>query len=379
MDLWWLAPRLALAGMIDGLLPNLLVAGITGGCAIATVLWLAKKRWEPALQHLTSVVDREMQGAERAAQALQQRAQAQAQRGHRQAASVHGAIAGVRALQNLTEELDQCATDLNQLAQLMAHETHRPASPGIARHVVSSAKQLAMTAEQARITYRRLQSSVSQLLAESTNDEAMGEEMAQHAHELTGAVQRLRQDVHGAKPANRRPRDPRNAAPLTRRDEPPRRDPRDDLPPPRRDESSSRRDPRDERPHPAPTPRDERRYEDNHPADLARERSRNREGDHAREAYDESFPRDERRERGAPPHRDEPPPRRRESVRPLDESEADIAAAPSQGRGGNAGPTRRRDHPPDVMPRREAHSGWLSDHYSMPPRRHEDDSSRRRY
>src|SRR5262249_49409072 len=151
----------------------------------------------------------------------QQRAQAQAQRGHRQAASVHGAIAGVRALQNLTEELDQCANDLNHLAQLMAQDTHRSSSPGIERHVVSSAKQLSMTAEQARITYRRLQSSVNQLLAESTNDEVLGEEMAQHAHELTGAVQRLRQDMHGVKAPMRRPHDPREAEPDIRRDEPP--------------------------------------------------------------------------------------------------------------------------------------------------------------
>nr|MBA3823162.1 hypothetical protein [Ktedonobacterales bacterium] len=157
------------------------------------------------------------------------------------------------------------------------------------------------------------------------------------------------------------------------------------------DVAPSRRDPRDERPRPAPLPREERRFDEPLLPDGRRERVRSRDDDRRYEEarpHEDAYLRDERRERDMAPHRDTPSPRRREPLVP-DESDAEIAVPPPR-RGGNAGPTRRREPAPDVMPhrlpdltsrppRREENSGWLSDQYPMPPRRHEDDGPRRRY
>src|SRR5579883_1923308 len=88
----------ALASMTDGLAQIVGVAALTGICVVGGVVWLAKKRWEPALQQVATLVEREVRQAERSAQALRAGMQAQAQRAQRQASSMHGAIAGVRAL-----------------------------------------------------------------------------------------------------------------------------------------------------------------------------------------------------------------------------------------------------------------------------------------
>ncbi len=243
--MWFVARQeslLVLASLTDSLPQILLVGLVMGGCLVGVVLWLAKRHWEPTMRRLTTMVEHEMQRAERSAQALQAGMQAQNQRAQRQAASVHGAIAGVRALHNITEELDQCASDLKHLAHLMSAESP---SRRIADHVVTSAKQIALTAEQAHQTYHRLQSSVNQLVAEATSIQDFGEEAEQHARELTGMMDRVRQGMR-----TRRPVAP--AAPMKlpdgerrRREEPP---PRREEPPPRREEPSSRRNTRREAP-----------------------------------------------------------------------------------------------------------------------------------
>ena len=336
MQMVWLiarhAPMLVMASMTDNFSSIILVAAVMGACVIGGMMWLAKRRWEPALNQLTTVVEREMQRAERSAQALQAGMQVQAQRVQRQSASVHGAIAGVRALHNITEDLDQCANDLKHLAHLMADEaSSRRTAPGIAEHVVTSAKQIALTADQARQTYRRLQTSVNQLVAEATSMQDFGEEAEQHARELTGMMERLRQ---GIQPQQRRPKSP---APMKlpdadrpRRDEPP---VRRDEPPMRREEPPPRRVSRREPPPPpdwsveAPIPARE-------PSERRREMpERERLREHERERYAEDLPparrpthrREEdipdagergvnrvthRRDEGAPPHHSMRPPER---------------------------------------------------------------------
>jgi hypothetical protein len=298
-----------LASVTDGWAQGAVMALVMGVCVALSVVWLAKRRWEPAVQHLTSLVEREMHQADRAAQALRAGMQAQAARAQRQASSVHGAIAGVRALHNVTEELDQCASDLKHLAHLIAAESSsRRAAPGLADHVVSSAQQLALTAEQARQAYRRLHASVNQLVAEASSMQADDQEAEQHARDLTGAVERLRQGVHqqprarprrhetdmprpraDAPPARRTydeppaahhpydepspPRDGRAAAPASRRYRPDAEDPaRNDEPPHRH---AARRDP-DARPpewYPADDTPDRRRSRDPEAERAGRERA----------------------------------------------------------------------------------------------------------
>jgi hypothetical protein len=192
---------MALASLGDGWLQGIVIAALTGLCVVGGVVWLAKRRWEPALQQLTMLVEREMHHAEQSAQALRAGAQAQALRAQRQAASVHGAIAGVRALHSITEDLDHCATDLKHLAQIVTTEIAGRRAASLADHVVTSAQQLALTADQAHQTYRRLQASINQLVAEATSSQDYGQEAEQQARELTGAVERLRAGVrprHGA-------------------------------------------------------------------------------------------------------------------------------------------------------------------------------------
>lgn len=201
----WMA-QVALASLGDGWLQGIVIAALTGLCAVGGVVWLAKRRWEPALQQLTTLVEREMHHAEQSAQALRVGAQAQALRAQRQAASVHGAIAGVRALHSITEELDHCATDLKHLAQIVAAEGSGRRTASLADHVVTSAQQLALTAEQAHQTYRRLQASINQLVAEATSSQDYGHEAEHHARELTGAVERLMRPRQGAPAGSHQPR-----------------------------------------------------------------------------------------------------------------------------------------------------------------------------
>ncbi len=242
----WIDGYPVLASVADGWMQGIVMALVMGACVAGGVLWLAKRRWEPAVQHLTSLVEREVHQADHAAQALRVGLHAQAQRAQRQASSVHGAIAGVRALHNITEELDQCADDLKHLAQLIAAESAaRRAAPGLADHVGTSAKHLALTAEQARQTYRRLHASVNQLVAEASSMQANEQEAEQHARDLTGAVERLRQGVR-ARPH----RADAAAAPRPRLDAPPPRRYRPDAlpddPPPYADSPrrpTARRDP----------------------------------------------------------------------------------------------------------------------------------------
>jgi hypothetical protein len=187
--------QMVLASLGDGWLQGIVIAALTGLCAVGGVMWLAKRRWEPALQQLTTLVEREMHHAEQSAQALRAGAQAQALRAQRQAASVHGAIAGVRALHSITEDLDHCATDLQHLAHIVATDASGRRAASLAEQVVTSAQQLALTADQAHQTYRRLQASINQLVAEATSSQDDGQEAEQHARDLTGAVERLRAGV----------------------------------------------------------------------------------------------------------------------------------------------------------------------------------------
>ena len=336
MQMVWLnarhAPTLVMANMTDSFPSIILVAAVMGACVIGGMLWLAKRRWEPALRQLTSVVEREMQRAEQSAQALQAGMHVQAQRAQRQSASVHGAIAGVRALHNITEDLDQCATDLKHLAHLMADEaSSRRTAPGIAEHVVTSAKQIALTADQARQTYRRLQTSVNQLVAEATSMQDFGEEAEQHARELTGMMERLRQGIQPRRPKSPAPMKLPNAE-RSRHEEPPIRR---DEPPARREEPLPPRRVAHREPPPPPDWSVEAPISPREPSERRRdmpERERLREREHERDRYAEDVPparrpthrRGEdsaaeergsdrpthRRDEGAPPHHSMRPPER---------------------------------------------------------------------
>lgn len=327
----------------------LFVAIVMAGCVVGGVMWLAKKRWEPALNNLTTMVEREMRRAEQSAQALQAGMHAQAQRAQRQSASVHEAIAGVRALHNITEDLDQCATDLKHLAQLMSSDaSSRRAAPAIAEHVVTSAKQIAITADQARQTYRRLQTSVNQLVAEATSMQDFGEEAEQHARDLTGMMERLRQGIQ-----------PRSAKGAQRPTKLP------DAEPPRREPA----------PRPVKLPDAERPRHEAVPAYRPPRREPPPPPDWSEEAPVAPPPREPRRAPAASRYLDDPPPVRHPTrQRPPEEEREDRR------------PTRRReeDIPPPRHPSRHAEredpryrhlpeedaSGWLADQDRPAPSDH---------
>ena len=127
-----------------GMVLLLLAVGVAG-----VIIWLTLRQWGPALRQLSTIVDREMREAEHSAEGLQHNAQAQMKRVYRQAASVRGALDGVKSLHSLSVDIEQRAHDLRQLAHHMAAESsvHGVASDDFARYAISSADQLAETAE----------------------------------------------------------------------------------------------------------------------------------------------------------------------------------------------------------------------------------------
>lgn len=196
-----------LASLAENIGSMVLVAVVSATIVGGLVLWSTTRRFAPAMKQLAIVMDREIRQAEQSAIALEKTANAQIKRVWRQAASVHDAIGGVHDLHSITTELEQQASDLRQMAHLLANEsnTRASSSPGLAHHAVASAKQLSHTAERTRETYRRLLSSVNQLVAESDGIRNSGEDAERHAHELTGMVERVRSAMGNRPPKGERP------------------------------------------------------------------------------------------------------------------------------------------------------------------------------
>jgi hypothetical protein len=236
---------------------------VISACVAVAIFWFISHRWGPMLQRIVTIVDREMGQAQRSAEALQQSAQSQMKRAYRQAAAVRSALDGVKSLYSLTTEIEQHARDLRQIAHRMAAESssYGPASGEVARYAVSSADHLAETAERAKHTYRKLLTSVNQIVADSDGLRE-GEEVERQVRELTGAVERVRLAMpeHRGMPAKRPrthpPRDERSVEGARRsalHDSRPGSRGHDDLDlPPRRSESEreyhARHDERSDRP-----------------------------------------------------------------------------------------------------------------------------------
>ena len=350
------APTMALGSLTDtimqfGMLVLLVAVGIAGG-----VVWLAVRRWGPALRHLSSVVDRELGQAEHSADLLQKSAQAQMKRVYRQAASVRGALDGVKSLGSLTKEIEERARDLQGIAQQMATDsTTFDASIDLAQYTVNSADELAHTAERAAHTYRKLVSSLDQLISETEGQRDLHEESERHVRELTGAVERVRHAVADQRGAARAPRQTMHPSGnggeliVAARQPTPPRDAR-----------------ADERPH---APRDR---ESAPPYDESLPR-RSNPGRRDVPRRDDAPPRDGRRDE---PQRDEP---RREPppARPVTRSRRPEPDAPNRGdeRPRNTHyPTRDRGRPREDAP--ASRSPAQDEHQPQPRERHPDEEAR---